>query len=83
MRLSHLEFGVWVEDHLCQVRDGTVVHHSLGQLRRVFGDVAEGGSCDAFDGHLGLPETKHQQGDGTCIHNRLSQCCTETDTSVQ
>lgn len=74
--LAYLEFGVWVEDHLRQVRDGPVVHHSLGQLWRVFGDVAEGGSCDAFEGDLGLHETQHQQGDSTRVHDRLRQRCT-------
>lgn len=76
VRLAYLEFGVWVEDHLCQVGDGTIVHHGLGLLRRVLGDVAEGGSCDAFEGHLRLQETQHQQGDSTRVHHRLGQRCT-------
>lgn len=81
--LSYLEFGVWVEDHLCQVCDGTIVHHGLGQFWCVFGDVAEGGSCDAFEGQLRLQKTHHQQRHSTRIHDRLSQHCTVMQSGVE
>lgn len=73
----YLEFGVFAEDHLGQVSDGPVIHHSLGQLWCVFADLAQRGSRDAFEGHLGLLETQQQQRDGACVCHRLSQRCAE------
>jgi len=56
--------------------NGSIVHHSLGEFRCVLGDVAEGGGRDAFEGHLRLQKTQHQQGHSTGIHDRLRQGCT-------
>lgn len=64
-----------MEDQRGQMGDGTMVHQSLGQLRRVFADVAERGGRDAFERHLRLPETQQQQRDSTGLHHRMSQRC--------
>lgn len=69
--LTYFEFCIWIEDHLRQMCNGTSVHHCLSQLWCVFGDVTEGGGCDAFDGHLRFEKTQHQQGDSARIHNGL------------
>lgn len=71
----HLEFGILADNHLCQVWDGAGVHHQLGKLRCVFADVAERRGGNAFEGQLRLRETHHQQGDSSCIHDRLRQSC--------
>ncbi|TNN59506.1 hypothetical protein EYF80_030321 [Liparis tanakae] len=77
--LMHISLGIWAEDHLCQMCNGSIVHHSLGEFRCVLGDVAEGGGRDAFEGHLRLQKTQHQQGHGTGIHDRLRQGCTHEE----
>lgn len=68
---KNLKFGVSTEDQLCQVWDGAGVHHGVGQLGRVFADVTQCGGCYAFEGHLWLQQTQHQDGDGSSIHHRL------------
>lgn len=67
--LSYLQFGIRVEDHLRQMCDGSIVHHRLGQLRCVLADVTEGGGRDAFECHLGLLKTQHQQWQSARIHH--------------
>lgn len=72
---SHLEFGVSAQHHKRQVSDGAGLHHGLGQFRRVFADVTERRGGDAFEGHLRLLKTQHQQGPSSCIQDSLSQSC--------
>jgi hypothetical protein len=62
-----------VRDESSEVRDGTLINDSLGELFSMLGDLTKSGRGDALKGKLGFLDAEDQKTDCTGIHNSLGK----------